>query len=81
MYKNRSKERERKKPTIDGEKKAIRLFSVDVLLMNRILRLMCVDGMHRFSCNSISTSVGRNPFFKHIYIIDSFINSISRLFF
>lgn len=42
---------------------------------------MHVDGVHRFSCNSISTSVERNPFFKHRYIIDSFINSISRRFF
>ncbi len=47
--------------------------------MNRILGLMCVDGMHHLSCNSVNSSVEINPF--QAYIIDSFINSISRLFF
>ncbi len=47
--------------------------------MNRILRLIDADGMDRLSCNSSSSSVELNPFQAHI--IDSFINSISRLFF
>ena len=52
---------------------------VYVLLMNRILRLMCVDSMPRLSYNGVSSGVELNPF--QAYIIDSFINSISRLFF